>query len=275
MDNIRFTKREDLKDLIELRAVRQTYKKSDGTETVVIDGLNYLVQDKPHQGQFDVILGKSGCGKSTILRYIAGLQQPSDGTVFLNGQLRKKEDVVGMVFQQYSQFEWMTVLENVMLPLEIHGVPRKERVERALKMIQEVGLAGHEHKFAKPPLLSGGQLQRVAIARSLVANPNIVLMDEPFGALDSVTRRQMQAMLAGLWESRESTVIFVTHDEREAVFLADNIYIMAPNPGRIVRHIPVDLPFHRDHSTKRTARFLDLVAEVEDALETSISNGSS
>jgi len=268
--NITFYDDPNKANIVELKNVRQTYPTPDGKGVVVIDGLNLLIEDIPDQGQFVSLLGKSGCGKSTVLNYIAGLQTPTSGEILLHGVPKKESDVVGMVFQQYSSFEWMTVLENVMLPLEFKGVPKKERVERAMAMIAEVGLSGHEHKYAQTPALSGGQLQRVAIARSLVSNPDIILMDEPFGALDAVTRHQIQILLAKLWETYQSTVIFVTHSETEAVFLSDQIMVMAPNPGRIIREIKVDLPFHRDKSTKRTARFTELVREVEDSLEFSV-----
>lgn len=266
MENIPFVNDPNLPDIIELHNIRQTYKGRNGKETVVIDGLNFLVEDKPNQGQFVVLMGLSGCGKSTLLRYIAGLQKPTSGEVFLHGNHRKTSDVVGMVFQQYSSFEWMTVLENVMLPLEFKGVPRKEREVRARKMIAEVGLSGHENKYARAPALSGGQLQRVAIARSLISDPDIILMDEPFGALDTMTRYQMQLLLEGLWEKRQSTIVFVTHDVSEAVFLADDIFIMAPNPGRIIRQVHVDLPFHRDRTTMKTPHFAELANEVKDAI---------
>jgi NitT/TauT family transport system ATP-binding protein len=135
-----------------------------------------------------------------------------------------------------------------------------------MQMIKTVGLAGHEKKFAQYPVLSGGQLQRVAIARSLISNPEIILMDEPFGALDTNTRFKMQLMLADIWDTLKCTVIFVTHDIQEAVFLGDDIYIMSTTPAQIVDHIAVDLPFHRDRETKRSKRFTQLVQEVEDAL---------
>ncbi|MFZ2048976.1 MAG: ABC transporter ATP-binding protein [Minisyncoccia bacterium] len=268
--NIPFFDDPNKANIVELKNIRQAYPTPDGKEVVVIDGLNLLIEDIPNQGQFISLLGKSGCGKSTVLNYIAGLQTPTSGEILLHGVPKKESDVVGMVFQQYSSFEWMSVLENVMLPLEFKGVPKKESRERAMAMIAEVGLSGHEHKYAQTPTLSGGQLQRVAIARSLVSNPDIILMDEPFGALDAVTRHQIQILLAKLWETYQSTVIFVTHSESEAVFLSDQIMIMAPNPGRIIREIKVDLPFHRDKSTKRTPRFTELVREVEDSLEFSI-----
>ncbi|MDO8516963.1 MAG: ABC transporter ATP-binding protein [Nanoarchaeota archaeon] len=218
-------------------------------------------------GEFIVILGRSGCGKSTLLRYLCGLQKPTQGEVLINGKPRTEETVIAQVFQQYSSFPWYSVLENVMLPLIIQGVDRRQAKEKAMEMIQRVGLEGHEKKWALYPLLSGGQLQRVAIARSLISNPHILLMDEPFGGLDTFTRHQMQLMLASIWEVLQSTVIFVTHNIDEAVFLADKIYIMSANPGQIVKKYHVDLPTHRDKSTKRDPRFTQLVWEIEDGID--------
>ena len=186
----------DLPNLIELKNIGQSY---DGGNSYIIQNFNLLIEDKPAQGQFVVILGMSGSGKSTILRYIAGLQKPTSGDVFIHGKLRTDEDRVGMVFQQYSSFPWLTVLENVAIGLEFKGMPEKERNEKAMEMIELVGLSGHQNKYAEYPTLSGGQLQRVAIARSLLANSEILLMDEPFGALDIKTRIQMQDLLLSLW----------------------------------------------------------------------------
>jgi NitT/TauT family transport system ATP-binding protein len=252
-----------LPDVVELRNCTQTYP---GLTTPIIQDLNFLVEDRPDQGQFAVILGPSGCGKSTTLRWIAGLQAPTKGDVFIKGRPRQPTDIIGMVFQQYSSFPWLSVLDNVMLGLKIRGVPRAEAEQRAVNALAQVGLTGHEKKFAKLPDMSGGQLQRVAIARSLVVNPEILLMDEPFGALDTNTRFRAQLLLAELWERLQSTIIFVTHDIQEAVFLADDIYIMSANPGRIVNHLHVDLPLHRDRSTKRSPHYIELVNELEDRM---------
>ena len=169
-----------------------------------------------------------------------------------------------MVFQSYSNLPWRTVLENVMLPLQIKGVSDNEAKTKALDMIDKVGLNDHIKKFAQIPVLSGGQMQRVAIARSLVANPDMILMDEPFGALDIYTRVQMQLLLAKLWEQLKFTVIFVTHDTKEAVFLGDDIYFMSANPGQITNYWHVDLPFNRDRDTKKDLVFINLVQEIED-----------
>ncbi len=160
----------------------------------------------------------------------------------------------------------MSVLDNVALALRYQGISKKDRNEKAMEIIKLVGLEGHEKKYAQYPTLSGGQLQRVAIARSLLANPDILLMDEPFGALDINTRLQMQDMLLGIWEKFHPTIVFVTHDISEAVYLADDIYIMKYAPSKFVEHIYVDLPFQRSRETKRSQRFVELVHEVEDKM---------
>lgn len=250
-------------NIVELKNITQTY---DDGKSVVLKDFNLLIEDKPNQGQFVALLGVSGCGKSTILRYISGLQVPTSGEVLLYGKPRTDKDRVGMVFQKYSSLPWMTVLENVALGLNYQGVPKKEREERAREMIKKVGLQGHERKFAQYPTLSGGQLQRVAIARSLLASPKILLMDEPYGALDVNTRLSMQDMLLEIWYEVHPTIIFVTHDISEAVYLGDDIYIMRSNPGQIIEHIVVDLPFRRDRSIKRSARFEELAHYIEDKM---------
>lgn len=261
--SLEFIDNQQSNNIIELRNVFQSYNNG---QTKIIENLDLLIEDKPMQGQFAVILGMSGCGKSTVLRYIAGLQKPTSGTVLVKGQPVSKKNRVSMVFQQYSSLPWMTVLDNVSLALRYEGISKKERDERAMEMIQLVGLDGHEKKFAQYPNLSGGQLQRVAIARSLISNPEVLLMDEPFGALDVKTRLQMQDLLIGIWEKFSPTILFVTHDIQEAVYLADDIYIMKHAPSNFVKHINVDLPFNRTRETKRLARFDELVHQVEDAM---------
>lgn len=255
-------------NIIELNNIGQSY---DGGKNWIIKDLNFIVEDKPAQGQFVVILGMSGSGKSTLLRYVAGLQKPTEGEVIIKGKPIDKSQRVSMVFQQYSSLPWMSVLDNVGLALRYEGVNKKERDERAMELIKEVGLDGHQNKYAMYPTLSGGQLQRVAIARSLLANPEILLMDEPFGALDIRTRLQMQELLISLWEKFHSTIIFVTHDISEAVYLGDDIYILKSQPSQIVEHIPVDLPLHRDRNTKRDPRYVEIVHHVEDTM-ISVSN---
>jgi NitT/TauT family transport system ATP-binding protein len=257
--------------IIELKDVSQWYVDDKGRKTVVIEHFNLMVENVPKKGQFICLLGPSGCGKSTVLRYIAGLQKPSEGQVLLYGKPRREEDHVGMVFQQYSSFPWLTVLDNVTLALEIKGVARKDRKEQAMSYIQACDLEKHADKYAQYPILSGGQLQRVAIARSLVSNPNLLLMDEPFGALDVNTRLRMQEMLMTIWErlwhiNTATTIVFVTHDIPEAVYLGTDIYIMQANPGKIVHHIAIDIPFDKTRQVKRDPRFVQYVYGIEDKM---------
>ena len=253
----------EFENIIELRGISQSY---DGGQNWIMEDLDFIIEDKPNQGQFAVILGMSGSGKSTLLRYIAGLQDPTKGEVLVKGLPVSEKNRVSMVFQQYSSLPWMTVLENVGLALEFKGISKKDRDEQAMEMIKLVGLDGHQNKYAQYPSLSGGQLQRVAIARSLLANSQILLMDEPFGALDIRTRLQMQDLLIGLWEKFQSTVVFVTHDIAEAVYLADDIYILKAQPSKIVEHIDIDLPLKRTREIKRDPRYTELVHHVEDTM---------
>ncbi|HNM26516.1 MAG TPA: ABC transporter ATP-binding protein [Saprospiraceae bacterium] len=253
-----------LPNIIEFRNVSQTY---DSGKSMILKDVNFLIEDKPGQGQFVIILGASGCGKSTLLRYVAGLQKPTSGEILLRDKPVEQSGIrAGMVFQQYSSLPWRTVLENIELGLDYQGMEEKTRRLKAQEMLELVGLAGHENKYAVYPTLSGGQLQRVAIARSLIANPEILLMDEPFGALDINTRLQMQDMLEDVWLKFQPTIVFVTHDIEEAVYLGDDIYIMAANPGRFVHHVVVDLPFNRNLEVKHSAHFNELVRQVEDKM---------
>ncbi len=249
-------------DVIELKNVCQSY---DGGKTNVLDNVNCLIESNG-QGKVIAIVGRSGCGKSTILRYISGIQTPTSGQVLINGQ-EKHIEKVGMVFQKYSSLPWLTVEENVALGLKIQGTPKKERTEFAKQMIDQMKLAGHEEKYAQYPTLSGGQLQRIAIARSLLTDAKIMLMDEPFGALDVSTRARLQLRVNKIREAvKDMTIIFVTHDVEEAVFVADEVLIMRANPGQIVGRIHTFLPIHRDLSLKRSKEFLDKVYDIQDIL---------
>jgi NitT/TauT family transport system ATP-binding protein len=250
----------ELPDILELKGIKQVYE----GKSPVLEDVNLLIEDKPNQGQFIVLLGPSGCGKSTLLRYVAGLQTPTEGEVLLYGKPRSHSDRIGMVFQQYSSYPWLTVLDNVALGLMYSGVSKKERRAKAMEMIVKVGLEGHENKYAQYPTLSGGQLQRVAIARSLAYDSKILLMDEPFGALDIETRSQMQDMLAKIWLDIKPSIIFVTHDISEAVYLGDDIYVMGRNPGNIIGKFTSPLPLVRTRDMKRLPNFVSQVNEIED-----------
>lgn len=255
-------------DIINLVNINQVY--SDHIPpNIVFKDFNLDIKDVKDRGQFITLMGKSGCGKSTLLRYISGLQVPTSGDVYIYGKKRTDKDRIPMVFQQYTSFEWKTVLQNVALPLILKGVSKDEANDKAMAMIKIVGLAGHENKWAKYPILSGGQLQRVAIARNLVVNPQILLMDEPFGALDTVTRKQIQLFLRSIFENAkiDPTVIFVTHSESEAVFLSSDIYILDSGPANVRHYFKIDLPEVRDESVRYSTEFTDYVNKLGALLE--------
>jgi NitT/TauT family transport system ATP-binding protein len=218
-------------------------------------------------GEFVSLIGPSGCGKSTLLRIVGDLTSPTSGTVTVNGkpapQARLDRDY-GMVFQAPVLFDWRTVQANVELPLEINGTPRAERARRAgdnLRLVELTEFAGHY-----PWQLSGGMQQRVAIARALAVDPAILLMDEPFGALDEMTRERMNLELLKIWERTGTTVMFVTHSIAEAVFLSTRVVVMSPRPGRISAIIDIDLPRERTVDTREMDRYFRLVTEVREAL---------
>jgi len=237
-------------------------------DVTVLKDVELVIANKP-EGEFAIIMGASGCGKSTLLRFLANLDTPTSGEIFVNGLNTNSWMIrLGMVFQEYSSFPWLTVLDNVALGLKYQGVKKAERRHRAMEMIKRVGLEGHEMKYARKPTLSGGQLQRVAIARSLLANPQVLLLDEPFGALDVKTRAQLQDLMCSIFEEFKPTVVLVTHAIDEAVYLADDIYIMCKPPAKFVHHIKVDLGLHRDRHTKRMPEFIRLTQQVEDIMMT-------
>jgi NitT/TauT family transport system ATP-binding protein len=215
-----------------------------GSSTALND-ISFTVEDVPGMGEFIAIVGPSGCGKSTVLNLLAGLLKPSEGQVLVDGELvdgpgRER----GMIFQQYSSFPHLTVLKNVLFGLEVNkarmGLDRSQRMDRAMDLVKQVGLLGHEHKY--PFQLSGGQRQRVAIARTLALEPRILLMDEPFSALDEPTRLEMQALLVELWYRVQPTIFCVTHSLTEAVYLGQRVWIFSQAPGQIAYDIRDCIP---------------------------------
>ncbi len=242
-----------------------TYIDRAGRATEAVRDVSFDIVDKPGVGEIIVFLGPSGCGKSTILKAIAGLLVPTAGEVLVDG--KPVEDVGrdrGMVFQAYTSFGWLTVRENLEYGLRLQSVPRKERRERAEKYLQSVGLADFADRYPKD--LSGGMKQRVAIARTLINRPKVVLMDEPFGALDPQTRWGMQSLLLDVSRTEDNTIVFVTHDVSEAVYLADTIYILSSRPARILHK--VDVPFFavRDVALKSTPEFRAVEKQLLDLL---------
>ncbi|MBI1791843.1 MAG: ABC transporter ATP-binding protein [Acidobacteria bacterium] len=256
----------DHKTKITLRNVSRTFTGAGGEKIEALRGVNLEVEDEfspagRDVGEFRVLLGPSGCGKSTILRLIAGLDFPDTGEVMVNGRrVTGPGSDRGMVFQKYTSFAWLTVAENIEYGLTLQGAPAAERRQIVAHLIDAVGLAGFENAY--PRTLSGGMQQRVAIARSLAVRPQVLLMDEPFGALDAQTRNDMQSLLLRIWHETAATVLFVTHDVAEAVYLADRLYIVSPRPGAIVEEIPVPFARPRDQSLKERPEFQALETHV-------------
>lgn len=231
-----------------------TYVGRDGEKTDAVRDVSFDVHDKPEAGEIIVFLGPSGCGKSTILKAIAGLIEPTKGEIFVDD--KKITDVGrdrGMVFQTYTSFAWLTVRQNVEYGLKLQGVDKATRKELSSKILEEVGL--HEFAGRYPKDLSGGMKQRVAIARTLINNPRIVLMDEPFGALDPQTRWGMQSLLLDISHKENNTIVFVTHDVSEAVYLADTCYVLSKRPATILHRVDVPLFPTKDITLKSTAEF--------------------
>jgi NitT/TauT family transport system ATP-binding protein len=219
------------------------------------------------QGEFLSLLGPSGCGKSTLLRLIADLLQPTAGQVQVKGKSAsrsRRDRDYGMVFQSPVLYDWRTVGKNVQLPLEITKLPKREREERTNRLLRLVGLQDFEHKY--PWQLSGGMQQRVSIARALSFQPGILLMDEPFGALDEMTRDRLNLELLNVWSETGTTIVFVTHSIPEAVFLSDRIVVMTPRPGRIHTLVDVDLGRPRSAQTREDPKFFNLISSVRGQL---------
>jgi NitT/TauT family transport system ATP-binding protein len=227
-----------------LSGLSKNFPGEGGSEAVaVLEDIRFRVEE----GEFISIVGPSGCGKTTLLRIIAGLEEASDGKVLLDGkELPQGSKEVGMVFQEYALFPWRTTLGNIEFGLEVKGINKKKRRAGAMEYIRTFDLNGFERRY--PAELSGGMKQRVAIARTLIMDPEVVLMDEPFGALDSQTRNLLQQFLLHIWQKRRDTILFVTHNVDEAVFLSDRIVILSKRPARIVRTFDVDLPRPRDRT---------------------------
>jgi NitT/TauT family transport system ATP-binding protein len=219
------------------------------------------------QGEFISLIGPSGCGKSTLLRIVGDLIEPTAGSVTVNGksarQARRDHDY-GIVFQDAVLYDWRTVSKNIALPLELAGWERERRAKRVAEMLELVELHGFGEHY--PWQLSGGMQQRVSIARALSFDPALLLMDEPFGALDEMTRERLNAELLRIWEASGSTVVFVTHSIAEAVFLSTRVVVMSARPGRVSRVIPIELPQPRTAATREDPRFFELATEVREAL---------
>ena len=250
--------------VVRLEGVSKTFATGQAT-TLALSDISLDIA----RGEFVSLIGPSGCGKSTLLRVIADLTAPSGGTVVVNGKPASRARLdrdYGMVFQAPVLFDWRTVEENVQLPLELFGQDRATRAGRAREMLDLVGLSdfGRHHPYE----LSGGMQQRVAIARALAFSPALLLMDEPFGALDEMTRERMNSEVLSIWERTGITVVFVTHSIPEAVFLSSRVAVMSPRPGRITHLIDVDLERPRGLATRESPRYFELITAVREALRT-------
>ena len=236
-----------------------------GAPTLALQATDLAVAEN----DFITILGPSGCGKSTLLRIVAGLDQQTAGEVLLDGRrIAGPGADRGMVFQSYTLFPWLTVRDNVCFGLNERGLPRAEQLEIAQAYIGKVGLVGFEHHY--PKQLSGGMQQRTAIARALANGPRMLLMDEPFGARDHPSRELMQELLLGIWEAERKTVLFVTHDIDEAVFMGSRVVVMSARPGRIKLDREVALPHPRHYSVKTTPAFIALKAELTEQVRAEV-----
>lgn len=250
---------------LEFLGISKTFTgKGPGESVHVLEKIEHRID----KGRFISIIGPSGCGKTTLLRIIAGLEKASAGEVLLDGkELVQGSEDVGMVFQEYALFPWRTTLQNIEMGLEIKGVDKDERRSTAMDYIKTFDLSGFENRY--PRALSGGMKQRVAIARTLIMNPRVVLMDEPFGSLDSQTRNAMQEFLLRIWQKRGDTIIFVTHNVDEAVFLSDEIVVFSKRPARIIRILRIKYPRPRDRTSEECNKIRrDVLKILEDEMKT-------
>ncbi len=241
---------------LQIKNVRKTFTGRTG-EVIALNGVDLDI----YENEFICVVGPSGCGKSTLLNIIAGLTEPTSGEVYCHGNLITGTGTErGVVFQQYALFPWLTVKKNVRFALEMKGIKGQEADDLAMKYLEKVDLA----KFADhyPKELSGGMKQRVAIARAYAADPEVLLMDEPFGALDAQTRTQLQSELLETWEKDRKTCFFITHDVDEAIILATKVIIMSARPGRIKEIVDIDIPYPRNQETKMSPRFLELKNKI-------------
>jgi NitT/TauT family transport system ATP-binding protein len=247
---------------LETRALSKTFVKATGGEVEALRDISLQIEE----GEFVCIVGASGCGKTTFLRILDGLIGQTSGDIVLDGQeVTRPGPDRGFVFQSDSLFPWRTVIDNVVFGLEVQGKPRKPSIERAMEYIKLVGLSGFEKNF--PHELSGGMRQRANLARALTVNPELLLMDEPFAALDAQTREIMQQELLRIWRGYQKTVIFITHQIDEAIYLADRVFIFTVRPGRVKTAIHVPFPRPRSLEIKRTPEFIGYVDQVWKLIE--------
>ena len=258
---------------LELKDLFISYTDRQGRTVQAVEDVNLTVANKPGIGELAVFLGPSGCGKSTILKAVAGLMKPDSGEVLVDG---KPVDGTGrdrgMVFQSYTSFAWRTVRKNVEYGLELQGIPAEERKKQALAIVEQVGLKDFADSL--PKQLSGGMKQRVAIARTVANKPRLILMDEPFGALDPQTRWGMQSLILDVLRTQDNTVLFVTHDVAEAVYLADVIFVLSQRPAKVLHRIEVPYFATREAAVKQSGEFKRIENHVLELLHSSNVHGN-
>jgi NitT/TauT family transport system ATP-binding protein len=247
--------------LVSLEGVTHRFVTRSGTGVTALQDISLTIE----RDQFVTVVGPSGCGKSTLLKLVGGILAPTRGSVRLDGEvLARPSRKIGMVFQRPVLLPWRSVLGNVLFPLEMLGWPTAPLKDEAQRLIELVGLGGFEH--ALPNELSGGMQQRVSICRALIYEPELLLMDEPFGSLDAMTREDLSFELLRIWNQKRKTAVFVTHSITEAVMLADRVIVMTSRPGRVVLDVPITLPRPRTPDTEFTAKFTDLARTIKSAV---------
>jgi NitT/TauT family transport system ATP-binding protein len=253
---------------LEVRDLFKSYSVKGNQQLMVLKDINF----KLYPREFVCLVGSSGCGKSTLLNIVAGLAKPTTGQVLVDGKIvTGPGSDRGMVFQGYTLYPWLTVAQNVAFGLQLQKVPKIEQRERVSYFLNVVGLTQFASSY--PKQLSGGMKQRVAIARALANEPAVLLMDEPFGALDAQTKEQMQQFLMELWEQTHTTVLMITHDVEEAIFLSQRIYVMSTRPGRLKLEVPIALPEHRDLEMKLSSEFIGIKRDIVHALRDEAHSG--
>jgi ABC-type nitrate/sulfonate/bicarbonate transport system ATPase subunit len=251
----------ETKPAIRLRQLRKSFVSEAGRQVAALDGVDVDIPE----GSFVTLIGPTGCGKTTTLNLVAGLEHPDSGEITFNNGLVPGR-TVACVFQHYTLFPWRNVVRNVAFGLQMQGVPKAERNTAALELLEKVGLTGFERAY--PHELSGGMRQRAAIAQALAVKPKLLLMDEPFGALDDPTRKELHRMLIELWRESGITILFVTHNLDEAITLADKVVVLSERPGRVIREYGIGLPRPRD---SRSREFVDTYVEIRRSLPSAFS----
>lgn len=241
---------------IEIRGLGKIFLSDYGSKVRTLENINLHV----NRGEFITLLGKTGCGKTTLLNLMAGLDTPDEGSIRFDDNLQFGKNIA-YVFQHYPLFPWRTVLDNVSFPMQMHRIPGRERKQKAVKLLSKVGLSKFEHTYAHE--LSGGMRQRAAIAQALAMEPELLLMDEPFGAVDDTTRADLQQMIIKLWQENNMTIIFVTHNIDEAILLGSRVIVLSERPGRIASEYKIDLPRPRN---QMTGKFTELFIKIRQSL---------